>query len=174
MVANAGLATWSSLFDTTAEEWDRIMAVNSRGTFLCYKYAAMQMVRQGRGGRIIGACSVAGKMGVPFLGTYCASKFAIRGLTQAAAKELGRHGITVNAYAPGAIDSILMSSLADSSTKDTAMPPEWWLDAQIKVTPLERLGTANEVESLVSFIASREAQFITGQSLSVNGGMYMD
>ncbi|KAJ7220730.1 hypothetical protein GGX14DRAFT_559519 [Mycena pura] len=155
----------SETYDTTAEQWDKIMAVNSRGTFLCYKYAAMQMVRQGRGGRIIGAASVAGKMGYPFVGAYCASKFAVRGLTQAAAKELGKHGITVNAYAPGAIDSIMLSSLAHSSPKDTAMPPELWLDAQIKATPLERLGTANDVESLVSFIASQESQFITGQSV---------
>ncbi|KAJ7220747.1 hypothetical protein GGX14DRAFT_540813 [Mycena pura] len=177
MVANAGLATWKSLLDTTAEEWDRTMAVNSRGTFLCYKYAAKQMVQQGRGGRIIGACSVAGKIGFPFLATYCASKFAVRGLTQAAAQELGKYRITVNAYAPGAIDSIMLltislariiqyqvSSLAELSTKDTAMSPELWLDAQKKVSPLGRLGTANEVESLVSFIASQESQFITGQS----------
>ena len=99
------------------------MAINARGTFLCYKHAAVQMVVQGRGGRIIGASSIAGKMGCPAAAAYSASKFAIRGLTQTAGKErtfyylasdlksvttpaleLGRYNITVNAFAPGIID----------------------------------------------------------------------
>ncbi|KAF7324677.1 hypothetical protein MKEN_00509200 [Mycena kentingensis (nom. inval.)] len=174
MVANAGLASWGSLFDTTAEEFDRIFSVNVRGTFLCYKYAGKQMVEQGRGGRLIGASSVAGKTGIPFIGTYCASKFAVRGITQAAAHELGRHGITVNCYAPGAIDSVLLNQLADGSPGDTGQKPEWWLKMQADRTPLGRLGTIPEVVNLVSFLASKESQFITGQAISVNGGLYMD
>lgn len=102
------------------------MAVNARGTFLCYKYAAEQMIEQGRGGRIIGASSMIGKSGQPLLNAYSASKFAIRGLTQTAGKEppilsscfqlrslidsaleLGRHNITVNSYAPGPVDTPL-------------------------------------------------------------------
>ncbi|KAJ7627825.1 hypothetical protein DFH06DRAFT_1006877, partial [Mycena polygramma] len=82
------------------EDWDRTFAINVRGTFLCYKHAAKQMVLQGRGGRIIGACSGAGKQAQPGLPDYSASKFAVRGLTQAAALDFGKHGITVNAYAP--------------------------------------------------------------------------
>ena len=97
------------------------MAINARGTFLCYKYAAAQMVAQGRGGRIIGASSVAGKLGHPAASAYSASKFAVRGLTQTAGKdrtfivlllirtapalELGRYKITVNSYAPGVIET---------------------------------------------------------------------
>jgi len=98
------------------------MAVNARGTFLCYKYAAAQMITQGRGGRIMAASSVAGLFGHPLSSAYCASKFAIRGLTQSAGKdlsccsvlefpliksalELGRYHITVNSYAPGVIDT---------------------------------------------------------------------
>jgi NAD(P)-dependent dehydrogenase (short-subunit alcohol dehydrogenase family) len=101
------------------------MAVNARGPFLCYKYAAQQLIKQGRGGRIIGASSSAGKLGAPLVAAYCASKFAVRGLTQTAgenhilsscssvrflikpALELGRYNITVNSYAPGVIETPL-------------------------------------------------------------------
>jgi NAD(P)-dependent dehydrogenase (short-subunit alcohol dehydrogenase family) len=102
----------------TTEQWDRMFAVHARGAFLCYKYAVRQMIKQGRGGRIVGACSLSGLRGKPNDAHYCAAKFAIRGLTQSvgtsllspgsenlrtssAALEVGRHGITVNAYAPG-------------------------------------------------------------------------
>ncbi|KAK7450577.1 hypothetical protein VKT23_012886 [Stygiomarasmius scandens] len=82
MVANAGVVTATSLVETSTEEWDRTFAINARGTFLCYKYAAIQMITQGRGGRIIGACSISGKQGRDLGTTYCATKFAIRSLTQ--------------------------------------------------------------------------------------------
>ncbi|KAJ7155280.1 hypothetical protein C8R46DRAFT_1356498 [Mycena filopes] len=102
MVANAGVCKpRGSLVDLEADEWDATFAVNGRGTFLCYKYAGKQMIAQGRGGRIIGASSGAGKQAYPSLPDYSASKFAVRGLTQSAALEFGKHGITVNAYAPG-------------------------------------------------------------------------
>ncbi|KAJ7182883.1 hypothetical protein C8R43DRAFT_1116500 [Mycena crocata] len=174
VVANAGVTKWVSLFDTSVEDWDRIMTVNGRGTFLCYKYAGMQMVAQGRGGRIIGASSIAGKTGFPFTSAYCASKFAVRGLTQAAAQEFGKHGITVNAYAPGMIDSEMLNSLAFASPKDTGASGEDWLETARKSSPLGRLGTATDISNLVSFIASKESQFITGQTISVNGGNYFD
>ncbi|KAJ7621467.1 NAD(P)-binding protein [Roridomyces roridus] len=118
MVANAGVAgprrmVIADVFMLTSrlvtvEEWDRIMNVNARGTFLSYKYAGLQMVKQGRGGRIIGASSLAGKQGHSTQVPYTASKFAVRGLTQSAAIEFGSHGITVNAYAPGLIETPLM------------------------------------------------------------------
>ncbi|KAJ7722883.1 hypothetical protein DFH07DRAFT_897775 [Mycena maculata] len=174
MVANAGVAMWGTILNTTVEEWDRIMAINGRGTFLCYKYAGMQMIAQGRGGRIIGASSVAGKSGFSSLSAYCSSKFAVRGLTQAAALEFGKHGITVNAYAPGGIDSEMLTGLAVGYSKDTGTPPEVWLDAQKNASSLGRLGYFTDISSLVSFIASKESQFITGQSISANGGTYFD
>ncbi|KAJ7133590.1 hypothetical protein C8R44DRAFT_528576, partial [Mycena epipterygia] len=96
MVPNAGVAL---------EEWDRVMNIDVKGTFLSYKHAGIQMVKQGRGGRIIGASSFTGEQGIATHGPYTGSKFAVRGLTQAAALEFGAHGITVNAYAPGAIDT---------------------------------------------------------------------
>ncbi|KAJ7149150.1 hypothetical protein C8R46DRAFT_532333 [Mycena filopes] len=171
MVANAGICKWVTITDISVDDWDRLMAINCRGTFLCYKYAGIQMVGQGRGGRIIGACSIAGKrVGSPFTGAYSASKFAVRGLTQAAALEFGIHGITVNAYAPGAIDTDMLQYLKDSSANTTNNE----LGKFNKVTEGVSVGTPTDIANLVSFIASKESQFITGQSLSVNGGAFFD
>ncbi|KAK0193188.1 hypothetical protein F5146DRAFT_1029497 [Armillaria mellea] len=105
MVANAGVCPTASVLDYTVEQWDRAFAINARGTFLCYQYAAKQMIKQGRGGRIIGSSSSAGKQGVRMMSLYSSTKSAIRGLTQGAALDLGKFGITVNAYAPGAVDT---------------------------------------------------------------------
>ncbi|KAJ7489125.1 hypothetical protein FB451DRAFT_1553005 [Mycena latifolia] len=175
MVANAGVCEWAKLTDTSVEVFDRVMAINGRGTFLCYKYAGMQMINQGRGGRIIGACSVAGKRaGSAFMGAYCASKFAVRGLTQAAALEFGTHNITVNAFAPGAIDTDMLDYIDTSSAKSTGSAPGTFSQKAQEMVPVRRLGTTTDIANLVSFIASKESQFITGQSLSVNGGMFFD
>ncbi|KAJ7040939.1 acetoin reductase family protein [Mycena alexandri] len=176
MVANAGICKWSTLTDLSVDDFDRQMAINCRGTFLCYKYAGIQMVKQGReGSRIIGACSVAGKRaGSPFLGAYCASKFAVRGLTQAAALEFGGHGITVNAYAPGAIDTDMLHYLDTSNAKSTGNAPGTLTEGIKNIGALRTIGTPTDIANLVSFIASRESQFITGQSLSVNGGTFFD
>ncbi|KAJ7220749.1 hypothetical protein GGX14DRAFT_431944 [Mycena pura] len=111
MVANAGVGGASQrLTEVSVEEWDRVMGVNARGVFLCYKHAGLQMVKQGRGGRIIGASSITGKKGMVTQVPYSASKFAVRGLTQCAAQEFGPSGITVNAYAPGAINTPMCAS----------------------------------------------------------------
>ncbi|KAJ6551130.1 hypothetical protein B0H19DRAFT_1236393 [Mycena capillaripes] len=150
----------------SVDDWDYTMAVNGRGTFLCYKYAGIQMISQGRGGRIIGACSVAGKRpGTPFLAAYSASKFAVRGLTQAAAMEFGPHGITVNAYAPGAIQTDMLEYFDVSSAKSTETLPGTFLEVAKDFGILGRLGTPTDVANLVSFIASKDSQFITGQSV---------
>ncbi|KAJ6531629.1 hypothetical protein DFH09DRAFT_1409024 [Mycena vulgaris] len=147
MVANAGICKGGAFLDVNVDDWDRTFSINVRGVFLCYQYAAKQMVAQGRGGRIIGACSLAGKQGKAARFRYSASKFAVRGLTGGSclASELGAHGITVNAYAPAA------------------------------QTPAGRNGKLSDVVGIVSFLASEEASFITGESfISVNGGRYFD
>ncbi|KAJ7040943.1 hypothetical protein C8F04DRAFT_1031814, partial [Mycena alexandri] len=138
MIANAGVAKWSSLVNTTAAEWETVMGVNARGTFLCYKYAAVQMIKQGNGGRIIGAASIC----VPSLGAYSASKFAIRGLTQTAGKsqELGAHGITVNAYAPGGIDTAMLGLLASGSAATSGGTSENYFQALKERTPMGCIG----------------------------------
>ncbi|KAJ3861956.1 acetoin dehydrogenase [Lentinula novae-zelandiae] len=126
------------------------------------------MVAQGRpGGRIIGASSFAGKQGLTHIGAYAASKFAVRGLTQVAALELGHHGITVTAYAPGAIETPLASAI-DLSTTPAGK------DFLNKLPSFSTVGKPEDVASLVSFLASQESGYITGQSISVNGGLFFD
>ena len=105
MVANAGIAPVKALLEMSADDWDKVMSDNLRGVFLCYKEAAKVMVDQGKGGKIIGACSVAAYMAMPLVAHYCASKWGVRGLTQSAAAELAPHKITVNAYCPGIFSS---------------------------------------------------------------------
>jgi meso-butanediol dehydrogenase / (S,S)-butanediol dehydrogenase / diacetyl reductase len=103
MVANAGIAVTAPLLETTAEQWQLTMDVNLKGMFHCYQAAARQMIAQGRGGRIIGAASVAAHRGGKWQGAYSASKFAVRGLSQSVAQELAPHQITVNVYSPGVV-----------------------------------------------------------------------
>ncbi|KAJ7267123.1 NAD-binding protein [Mycena rebaudengoi] len=169
MIANAGILKHPQpIVETPVENWDKIMAVNARGSFLCYKYAAAQMIKQGRGGKIIGASSVAGKQGMTHIAAYSASKFAVRGLTQAAALELGPHGINVNAYAPGTIDTPMVASVSQNGDNSTLIS-KWVNDS-----PLKRIGIPDDIASLVSFLVSKDSQFITGQTISINGGTYFD
>ncbi|KAJ7312994.1 NAD-binding protein [Mycena albidolilacea] len=167
MVANAGILGPEVPFtEVTVEHWDQMLAVNARGPFLCYKYAGIQMIKQGRGGRIIGTCSLAGKQVItPLVSAYSASKFAVRGLTQAAALELGAHQITVNAVAPGAIDTPMLGGSTVRGEK---------LEQIKQASPLKRVGLPEDIASLVSFLASKESQFITGQTISSNGGLFFD
>ncbi|GAW07220.1 NAD-binding protein [Lentinula edodes] len=169
MVANAGiLGSYTPILSTTEKQWDDVLRINTKGIFFCYKYAAKQMVAQGRpGGRIIGASSFAGKQGLTHIGAYAASKFAVRGLTQVAALELGHHGITVNAYAPGAIETPLATAI-DLSTTPAGK------DFLNKLPSFSTVGKPEEVASLVSFLASQESGYITGQTISVNGGLFFD
>ncbi|KAF8176342.1 acetoin reductase family protein [Mycena galopus ATCC 62051] len=175
MVANAGIIRWSTLSDISVEDFDRIMAVNCRGTFLCYKNAGKQMIEQGRGGRIIGAGSVAGKrVGSPFMSAYAVSKFAIRGLTQAAAAEYGPHGITVNSYAPGAVLTPMLEYMDANSSKAIGAPRGTLIEITRNWGPIPETAVPDDVTGLVSYLASTESRLITGQSLSIDGGMFFD
>ncbi|KAI0067050.1 NAD(P)-binding protein [Artomyces pyxidatus] len=171
MVANAGILLMQKVFDTTVEAFDRTYAINVRGVMLCYKYAAAQMVAQGRGGRLIAASSLAGKRGSPFLFSYSASKFAVRGLTHVAATELAQYGITVNVYCPGATDTRMLTEMDEVTSGDGRLPTS---QAFANNTPMGRTGVPTDVANVVSFLASKESGFITGQSISVDGGSYLD
>jgi acetoin reductase-like protein len=167
MVANAGIASLENFLDTTVETFDRLMAVNARGTMLCYKHAGKQMIAQGRGGRIIGACSLAGKQGMVADSSYCASKFAVRGLTQVAARELGKYGITVNAYAPGGVKTAMVDAMTARWGPDT-------LSTLVASSAMNRIGTTEDIAGLVSYFASDGASFVTGQSINIDGGILFD
>ncbi|KAK7030884.1 Endocytosis and vacuole integrity protein [Paramarasmius palmivorus] len=145
----------------TADDLDKLLAVNFKGVFFAYKYAAKQMIAQGRPGRIIGASSVTGKQGAQSLSVYSATKFAVRGLTQVAARELGSHKITVNAYAPGCIETEMIEK-ADAAHAQHLNGQNGDLKALFAASScLGYNGTPADVASLVSYLASDAAHFIT-------------
>ncbi|KAI0300552.1 NAD(P)-binding protein [Multifurca ochricompacta] len=163
MVANAGIVIPEPFLETSVAAFDKQMAVNARSVMLCYKYAAEQMIAQGRGGRIIGASSMAGKQGVDMLLAYSATKFAVRGMTQSAASSLGKHNITVNAYAPGGVETRILNVFDDFL--EPLAGPRAGRDGLIKSSVVGRIGEPEEIAHLVSYLASKEAGFITGQTV---------
>jgi meso-butanediol dehydrogenase / (S,S)-butanediol dehydrogenase / diacetyl reductase len=172
MVANAGLAVTAPLLDTTAEQWETTMRVNVGGVFHCYRAAARQMIVQGRGGRLIGAASVAAHRGGRWQGAYSASKFAVWGLSQSVAQELAEHGITVNVYSPGVVQTPMWDSIDESITSRQGTPAGTAMAAMLSSIPLGRLETPDDVAGVVSFLASPDAAYITGQSIVVDGGIW--
>ncbi|CCM05106.1 uncharacterized protein FIBRA_07313 [Fibroporia radiculosa] len=172
MIANAGIAMGRiALIDLSTEQWDRVVAINLRGVMLCYKYAAEQMIKQGRGGRIIGAASVMGKKGFAHQSAYVATKFAVRGLTQSLALELAEHKITVNAYAPGVILTPMTLSPKDA---ELGGRPCAGLKKMLGIPPNAPDAGPEVVASAVAYLVKPEAHFITGQSINVGGGIHMD
>ncbi|KAF7322307.1 hypothetical protein HMN09_00008300 [Mycena chlorophos] len=166
MVANAGVGQDPpvSVVDVDLENWEKIWQVNTRGVVLSYKYAARQMIKQNEGGRIIGASSSAGLRGHDGWGGYCMSKAAVRSLTQTVALELRQHRITVNAYAPGAIDTPMIAAPIDQ-TEGAGFA----IKQAFKISEF-RTGQPQDVAAVISFLASEGAHFVTGQTLGVNDG----
>ncbi|KAL9710662.1 hypothetical protein Ac2012v2_006200 [Leucoagaricus gongylophorus] len=174
MVANAGVAVLTSILETTMEEWEHVFNTNVRGTLLCYRAAAKVMIEQNRGGRIIGASSLAGKKSAALCSTYGSTKFAIRSLTQTAACEFGKFNITVNAYAPGLTDTPLLTNMDARIGQLMGAGPGAYKEMMKGQTALGRIAEPEEIASLVSFLASKESSFITGQTISIDGGIWFD
>jgi len=177
LVNNAGLGTVGLLIDHSVEDWEKSMDVNLKGTFLCSRAAAKEMIPRKRG-RMINIASIGGKEGEEFIGGYCASKFGVIGLSQAMAKELGRYQITVNAVCPGYIWTPMWEKMAVWFQKNfpalANKSPREIFDARVKsVTPLRRPQTAEDIAALVAFLASEEAKNISGQAINVDGGARM-
>ena len=161
LVNNAGITRDGLLLRMKEEEWDSVLDTNLKGAFLCTKAAAKVMTKA-RYGRIVNISSVVGEMGNPGQVNYCASKAGMFGMTKSVARELAKRNVTVNAVAPGFIE-----------TDMTAVLPEKAREALLQQIPLERLGSPEDVANAVYFLVSPLANYITGQVLSVNGGMYM-
>jgi 3-oxoacyl-[acyl-carrier protein] reductase len=161
LVNNAGITRDGLLMRMKEEDWDAVLTVNLKGAFLCTRAVSKVMTKQ-RSGRIINIASVVGQMGNAGQANYCASKAGLMGLTRSNARELAKRNITVNAVAPGFIVSDMTEALPEKVKQEMA--------AQI---PLERFGTADDIANAVVFLAADASQYITGQVLAVNGGMYM-
>ena len=170
MVANAGINKAQPVQEVTEETWDKIMDINAKGVYFCDQAAALQMIKQGRGGRILNAASGSGRRGSKNMSVYSASKFAVVGITHSFARELGAYKITVNAYCPGVVDTPLWTTLDQDLIK---IPGARDFAAHIADTPLGRVQTPEDVANLVSFLASPEGDFITGQAIVQDGGRLM-
>ncbi|KAL9709649.1 hypothetical protein Ac2012v2_007388 [Leucoagaricus gongylophorus] len=174
MVANAGVAVLNSILATTTEEWEHVFNTNVKGTFLCYRAAAKVMIEQNRGGRIIGASSLAGKKNAALCSTYGSTKAAIRSLTQSAACEFGKSNITVNAYAPGVTDTPLLERMDVRFGELIGAGPGAYTETMKGLAALGRIGKPEEVANLVSYLVSDQASFITGQTVTIDGGIWFD
>lgn len=159
LINNAGITRDGLLARMSEEDFDRVVDVNLKGCFNTMRHISRQMLKQ-RGGKIINLSSVTGIIGNPGQANYCASKAGIIGLTKSAAKELGSRGITVNAVAPGLIETEMTEKLPESAR-----------EAMKEQIPLGRSGSPEEVAGVVVFLASEAADYITGQVISVDGGM---
>lgn len=162
---NAGI---EGLFATTAEypedDWDRVMAVNLKGVWLCMKYELPQMLRQG-GGAIVNTASLAGLVGAKRMPAYVASKHGVAGLTKTAALEYATSGIRVNAVCPGIIHTSMLDRMYLDRRPDLA-------DRLAAAEPMGRLGTPEEVAEAVIWLCSDAASFVTGHTMAVDGGIY--
>ncbi len=161
LVNNAGIARDGLLVRMKEEDWDRVLGINLKGAFCCIQSVAKTMMKQ-RFGRIINIASVVGVMGNAGQANYVASKAGMIGLTKTAARELAPRGITVNAVAPGFIDTSMTADLAEKVK-----------EAMLAQVPLGRMGQPQDVAEVVAFLASEKASYITGQVIHVNAGMYM-
>ena len=161
LVNNAGITKDNVLLRMKEEQWDQVMAVNLKGTFTCTKAAIRVMMRQKKG-TIINVASITGLMGNAGQANYSASKAGVIGFTKAVAREYADRGITVNAVAPGFITTAMTDAI-----------PEKERETLIDQIPLNRLGSPEDVANAVYFLASEEASYITGQVISINGGLYM-
>jgi NAD(P)-dependent dehydrogenase (short-subunit alcohol dehydrogenase family) len=163
VVNNAGIFPRVEFLDMTEAQWDEVLTVNLKGTFLCTQAAAQQMVQRGQGGTVINLASGAAFRSSPRGVHYVSSKAGIVGLTRAAALELAPHRVRVNAIAPG--------------ITDTAQPRYGMSEAELQTAgrqvPLGRMGTPEDVADLAVFLASEESRHITGQTIHVNGGQYL-
>lgn len=161
LVNNAGITRDNLLMKMSEEDFDAVISTNLKGVFNCIKHISRQMLKQ-KAGRIINISSVSGVLGNAGQANYCAAKAGVIGITKSAARELASRGITVNAVAPGFIATEMTDVLSDSVKA-----------AATEQIPMKHFGSTQDIAETVAFLASDKAGYITGQVLSVDGGMAM-
>lgn len=159
LINNAGITRDNLSVRMTEEEWDMVLNINLKGTFLCSQAAAMEMMKN-KFGRIVNLASVSGILGTPGQANYASSKAGVIALTKSFARELGKRNITVNAVAPGYIMTDMTAKLPDKAKED-----------YLASIPLKRAGTPNDIAEVVSFLISPSASYITGTVINVSGGL---
>ena len=180
LVNNAGTIAGKDrlpVVDLAEEDWDRVQRVNVKGVFLCSQAVARHLIAQGTGGKIINMSSVTGKRGSARFAAYSASKFAVIGFTQCLAQELAPYQVNVNAICPGLVDTERMGHLASVLMPDTLSADEQLMEYTRRseaAVPLGRLAEGTDVAKMAAFLASDEAAYLTGVSLTVSGGTVMD
>ncbi len=176
LVNNAGLALVAgkrNLWEMDDEEWRREIDVNLNGVYHCCKAVAKALVEQGEGGRIINVSSLAGRVAQPQYGGYTPAKFGVIGLTQMLALELAPHRVTVNAICPGSTDTDMMDGTFRRTGERMGIPFEMVKEGVKRFIPLGRQAEPHEIASVVAYLASPAAGYITGQAINVDGGIAM-
>jgi NAD(P)-dependent dehydrogenase (short-subunit alcohol dehydrogenase family) len=174
LVNNAGRCGPKPMLDITPEDWDWMFDVNVKGVFFCLQETARQMVAQGDGGKIINTSSISGKFGAVRHPHYGASKAAVISITYSAALLLAPHKINVNAICPGIIDTRMWAATDRAITQARGESPGTEFRRAIATVPLGRAGTPTDLAGVVAFLASADADYITGQTINVDGGIRED
>lgn len=170
-VANAGIAQVEEMLNYDAADFQKIVAVNLTGVYNSYRQAALQMVRQGHGGKIIGAASIVAFRPFALLGPYSATKWAVRGLTQAAAMEWAEHGITVNAFGPGIVGTAMWDLIDEKLAAKNGQQQGEAIAENSQAIHLGRVSEPRDVAQLVSYLSGEDSDYVTGQTILVDGGI---
>jgi len=172
MVANAGIAQVKGLLELTEQDLRTMFEVNVYGVFNCYSAAAKQMIKQGNGGKLLGAASIVAFKPFPMLSHYSASKWAVRGLTQAFAMEMSEHNITVNAYAPGIVGTAMWDLIDEKLGEKDGRPKGETIKKYTEdLIALGRTSVPEDVSKVVGFLAGEDSEYVTGQTIVVDGGI---
>jgi len=173
LVNNAGVSSIAPITEMTEKDWDYTMDINAKGTFLCTKPVVQQMIKQGKGGKIICVSSLAGKIGNKYYSHYSASKFAVIGFVRSIAMEVAPYQITVNAVCPGRVKTSMEEREIEWEAKLLGLPKDEVKKSYLASIPLGRLETPEDVAKLILFLASKDADYITGEAIEVTGGMML-